>query len=71
MDSVYDSRLKVNKKRARNIMIIVGLIEKNIFSVLYLIAHCILLEYAGRADAMLLAELFPKLATNLITLKLL
>lgn len=52
-------------------MIIVGLIEEDIFSVLYLIAHCILLEYAGRADAMLLAELLPKLATNLITLKLL
>jgi hypothetical protein len=48
-------------------MIIISLIEEHIFPILDLIAHSVLLENARWADAMLLAKLFPKLTSNLIT----
>ena len=45
-------------------MVIVGLIEENILAVFDLAIDGVLFQDAGRADAMLLAELLPELASN-------
>ena len=46
-------------------MVIISLIEEDIFSVFNLAIDSILFEDAGGTDPMFLAQLFPKLASNL------
>ena len=61
--SLY-SGLKVDKDGSRDIVIIIRLIEENILAILNLVVDSIFLKDARRADPMLLAELFPKLAAD-------
>ena len=50
-------------------MVIISLIEVDIFSIFNLTIDGILFEDAGGADPMFLAQLFPKLASNWIKIK--
>lgn len=50
-------------------MIVVSLIEEDVFPVLHLAIDRILFEDTGGADAMFLAQLFPELASNLIKME--
>lgn len=45
-------------------MVVVGLIEKDVLAILDLAIDGILFEDAGGADSVLLAELFPELASD-------
>ena len=62
LDAVNDSRLEIDEKGARNVMLIVGLVEEDIFPV---VALCrIFLQNAFSADTVLHTELFPKLVSD-------
>jgi hypothetical protein len=62
LNGVDDTRLQVNQKGARDIMLIISLIEKHIFSVVSLCR--VLLQVTFRVDAMLLAKTLPELVSN-------
>lgn len=56
------SRLQVDQYGSRNVSRIVGLVEENVFAVSAL--RCEVLQITILTNAMLLAKLLPKLATN-------
>ena len=62
LDGVNDSRFQINQKCAGYIMLIVSLIEEDIFSIISLSG--ILFQNAFPADSVLLAKLFPKLVAD-------
>ena len=62
LDAVDHSRLQVNEQGARNVVLVVRLVEEDIFSVVAL--RGVLLQDALSADAVLLAQLLPKLVAN-------
>lgn len=47
-------------------MVVVGLVEKDVFSILSLNVWCVVFQNTFRVDAVLLAELFPELRTDCI-----
>ena len=62
LDGVNDSRFQINQKCAGYIMLIVSLIEEDIFSIVSL--GGILLKNTLSTDAVLHAELLPELVTD-------
>jgi len=62
LDAVDDTRLQVDHKCARNIMLVVGLIEEDIFSIVSL--SRVLFENTLSADTVLHAQLLPELVSN-------
>jgi len=62
LNRVDDSRLQVDEERARNIVLVVSLVEKDVLAVVAL--HGVLLQDALRTDAVLLAQAFPELVSN-------
>lgn len=61
-DSVYDTRLQVQKHCSWNVVIIVSLVEEHILSIRT--GRCELLQNALRRYPVLNAELLPELETN-------
>lgn len=46
-------------------MVVIGLVEEDVFPVLYsVVVRCVLLQDAGRGDAVLAAQLFPELCAD-------
>ena len=62
LNRVDNTGLQIYQKSARNIMLIICLIEKHILSVITL--GRILLQVTFRVDSMLLAETLPELITD-------
>lgn len=69
LDAVDDSRLEINEERARDIMLVIRLVEEDIFPVVSL--SRVFFQNALSADTVLHAELFPKLVSNCDTERLL
>jgi hypothetical protein len=62
LDTVDDARLQINEKCARDVMLVVSLVEEDIFAIISL--SRILFKYSISADTVLHAELLPKLVSN-------
>lgn len=62
LDATDNSRLKIDKKGSRDVVVVICLIEKHIFSVITL--GCELFQHTISADAVLHAQLFPKLIAD-------
>jgi hypothetical protein len=62
LNRIDNTRLQINQKSARNIVLIICLIEKHILSVISLCR--IFLQVTFRIDSMLLAKTLPELISN-------
>lgn len=62
LDAADHTRLQVYQQRARDVMLVIGLVEKDIFAVVTL--GRVLLKDALSADAVLVTQLLPKLVAN-------
>ena len=62
LNTVNDSWLEIDQKRSSNVMLVIRLVEKYIFTVISLC--CILLKDAFSADSVLLTKLLPEFVSN-------
>jgi len=68
LDGIDDTRLQVDQKGARDVVLIVCLIEKHIFPVISL--RRVLFKVTFRVDSVFLAETLPELVSNYIAVQL-
>jgi hypothetical protein len=61
-DVVDDTWFKIDKQGSRNIMLVVGLVEENIFSVFAL--SSVWLEDSIRSDSVFCAQLLPEFVSD-------
>ena len=66
LDRVDDARLQVEEKRARDVVIVVRLVEEDVLAVARVAVRGVLFQDAILADAVLGAQLFPKLRADLV-----
>ena len=64
LDAVDDTRFEVDEQTAGDVVIVVSLVEEDVFAVVSV--HRILFEHAILVDAVLGAELFPELHADLV-----
>jgi hypothetical protein len=62
LNAVDDSGFQIDQKCSWNIVLVVSLVEEDIFPVVTL--RCVLLKNAVSGDAVLHAELLPELVTD-------
>ena len=67
LDAIDNTRLQIDQQSTRNVMLIVSLIEEDIFTVVAL--RGVLFKDAFTTDAVLSAKLLPKLVSNYNTKK--
>lgn len=51
LNCVYHSRFEVDQHGTGDVVVVVGLVEEDVFAILDLVAYCVLLEDAGWTDA--------------------
>jgi hypothetical protein len=57
--------LEVDQDGPRDVVVVVGLVEEDIFAVLYaVVVGGVLFEYSRRTNAVFAAELFPELSAD-------
>ena len=62
LNTIYNSRFKIDEECARDVVIIVSLVKENIFSVLTL--RCEVFKHTITSDTMLHTKLTPELISN-------